>query len=45
MKNKIINDKVSTGLYLHANKNNHIIDNNNDGFLDHPLSDAVNFFQ
>ena len=42
--NKIINDKVSTGLYLHANKNNHIIDNNNDGFLDHPLSDAVNFF-
>ena len=36
--NKTLNDKLSTGVYLHANKNNHIIDNNNDGFLDHPLS-------
>jgi len=42
--NKIISDKLSTGVYLHANKNNHIIDNNNDGFLDHPLSNAINFF-
>ena len=42
--NKTLNDKLSTGVYLHANKNNHIIDNNNDGFLDHPLSNATNFF-
>ena len=42
--NKIINDKLSTGLYLHANKNTSINDKNNDGFLDNPTSDAFNFF-
>ena len=42
--NKIITDKLSTGLYIHANKNDHILDNNNDGFLDHPISEAVNLF-
>ena len=42
--NKIINDKLSTGLYLHANKNSSINDKNNDGFLDNPTSDAFNFF-
>ena len=42
--NKIINDKLSTGVYLHANKNNNKADNNNDGFLDNPLSSATNLF-
>ena len=42
--NKIINDKLSSGLYIHANKNDHILDNNNDGFLDHPISEALNLF-
>jgi len=42
--NKIINDKLSTGLYLHANKNSSINDKNNDGFLDNPTSDAFNLF-
>ena len=42
--NKIITDKLSTGLYIHANKNDHILDNNNDGFLDHPISEAINLF-
>lgn len=42
--NKTITDKLSTGLYIHANKNDHILDNNNDGFLDHPISEAVNLF-
>ena len=35
--NKIINNKLSTGVYLHANKNNNKADNNNDGFLDNPI--------
>ena len=42
--NKIINDKLSTGLYLHANKNTSINDKNNDGFLDNPTSNAFNIF-
>ena len=42
--NKTITDKLSTGLYIHANKNDHILDNNNDGFLDHPISEAINLF-
>ncbi len=42
--NKIINEKLSTGLYLHANKNTSINDKNNDGFLDNPTSNAFNIF-
>lgn len=42
--NKIINDKLSTGFYLHGNKNSNINDKNNDGFLDNPKSEAFNFF-
>ena len=42
--NKIINDKLSTGLYLHANKNTSINDKNSDGFLDNPTSNAFNIF-
>lgn len=42
--NKIINDKLSTGFYLHGNKNSNANDKNNDGFLDNPKSEAFNFF-
>ena len=42
--NKIINDKLSTGFYLHGNKNSNVNDKNNDGFLDNPKSEAFNFF-
>lgn len=42
--NKKFNDKLSSGIYLHANKNSSINDNNNDGFLDQPTSKAFNLF-
>ena len=41
--NTIISDKISTGLYLHANLRNGKVDNNSDGFLDIPLGNQVNF--
>jgi len=40
--NKILNDKWSTGLYVHGNLRNKKIDENNDSFLDAPLSDQIN---
>ena len=42
--NKKFNDKLSSGIYLHVNKNSSINDNNNDGFLDQPTSKAFNLF-
>ena len=42
--NKKFNDKLSSGIYLHANNNSSINDNNNDGFLDQPTSKAFNLF-
>ena len=42
--NKKLNEKFSTGLFLHADKNSTIHDNNSDGFLDHPKYKGFNFF-
>jgi len=40
--NTKINDKISTGLYLHGNTHQEKHDVNNDGFLDMPLYNQVN---
>lgn len=40
--NKILTDKWSSGLYVHGNLRNNKIDENNDSFLDAPLSSQVN---
>ena len=40
--NKILNDKWSTGLYVHGNLRNNKMDENNDSFLDVPLSNQIN---
>ncbi|PWL39161.1 TonB-dependent receptor [Flagellimonas aquimarina] len=41
--NHNITDRLGVGLYVHANLRNGYIDNNEDTFLDTPLSDQVNF--
>lgn len=40
--NKILNDKWSSGLYVHGNFRNKKMDENNDLFLDAPLSNQFN---
>ena len=40
--NHKIDEKWSTGLYLHGNKRTEKFDNNNDGFLDLPVSEQIN---
>ena len=40
--NQKLNDKWSTGLYLHGNARTQKEDNNNDGFLDAPLANQIN---
>lgn len=40
--NKKIDENWSTGLYLHGNKRTEKFDNNNDGFLDLPVSQQIN---
>lgn len=40
--NTKLSDKWSTGLYLHGNRRDVEVDNNNDGFLDNPLSNQIN---
>lgn len=40
--NHKLNDKWSTGLYIHGNKRSQKEDRNNDGFLDAPLADQIN---
>lgn len=40
--NKKLNDKWSTGLYVHANARTQKEDNNDDGFLDAPLANQIN---
>ncbi len=40
--NKRLNDKWSTGLYIHGNARTQKEDNNNDGFLDAPLANQIN---
>ena len=40
--NKKVFDRISMGLYMHANSNNDRIDQNQDTFLDRPLSNQIN---
>lgn len=40
--NHKLNDKWSTGLYIHGNKRSQKEDRNNDGFLDAPLANQIN---
>ncbi|MFS4455031.1 TonB-dependent receptor [Maribacter sp. 2304DJ31-5] len=40
--NHKLNDKWSTGLYIHGNKRTQKEDRNDDGFLDAPLADQIN---
>ena len=40
--NHKIDENWSTGLYLHGNKRTEKFDNNNDGFLDLPVSEQIN---
>jgi len=40
--NSILNDRWSTGLFLHANNRNQENDRNNDRFLDNPTGDQMN---
>ncbi|QBA64995.1 TonB-dependent receptor [Muriicola soli] len=40
--NMKVTDSWSTGLYLHGNKRDTKVDDNNDGFLDVPLGDQIN---
>ena len=40
--NTKLSDKWSTGLYLHGNRRDVEVDNNDDGFLDTPLANQVN---
>lgn len=42
--NTRLNDKWSTGLYIHGNKRTAKEDNNGDGFLDAPLADQINVY-
>ena len=42
--NEKINDKLSSSIFLHADKNSSIHDDNNDGFLDHPTYKGYNFY-
>ena len=40
--NQKVSDKWSTGVYLHRNNRSTKVDNNDDGFLDAPLSNQIN---
>ncbi|MBA6314722.1 TonB-dependent receptor [Cellulophaga baltica] len=40
--NTVLNDKLATGLYLHANSRSGKIDRNDDNFLDTPISKQLN---
>ncbi|MDC6365597.1 MULTISPECIES: TonB-dependent receptor [Flavobacteriaceae] len=40
--NTKLSDKWSTGLYLHGNRRDIEVDNNDDGFLDTPLANQIN---
>ena len=42
--NKKISERLSTGIFLHGNKNSSEHDKNHDDFLDHPKSIGVNLF-
>ena len=40
--NTLLSDKLSTGIFLHANTRTAKVDDNHDGFLDTPLSEQIN---
>lgn len=40
--NTKLSDRWSTGLYIHGNRRDVEVDNNDDGFLDNPLSNQIN---
>jgi len=40
--NRKLNEKWSTGLYVHGNRRDEKVDNNDDGFLDVPLANQIN---
>ncbi|NNL07808.1 MAG: TonB-dependent receptor [Croceitalea sp.] len=40
--NQKVSDKLQTGIYLHGNRRDLKVDNNNDGFLDTPLANQIN---
>ncbi|WP_350286230.1 TonB-dependent receptor [uncultured Croceitalea sp.] len=40
--NQKVSEKLSTGLYVHGNNRSEKVDNNDDGFLDAPLSTQIN---
>ncbi|EAR00547.1 putative TonB-dependent outer membrane receptor protein [Maribacter sp. HTCC2170] len=40
--NHKLSDRLSSGLYIHANKRSQKEDNNDDGFLDAPLANQIN---
>src|SRR5690606_1447882 len=40
--NTFVTNKLSTGIFLHANSRTAKVDNNKDGFLDTPLSQQIN---
>ena len=42
--NRILNEKLSTGLFIHTDHRNEKHDKNNDGFLDSPLVEGYNIF-
>ena len=42
--NWMINEKLSTGLFIHADHRKEKHDSNNDGFLDNPLVEGYNIF-
>jgi len=41
--NTLLTDKLATGIYVHANLRDGIIDRNTDNFLDTPLAKQINF--
>ena len=43
-KSFILNEKLSTGLLVHAENLSMVNDHNHDGFLDHPLNKQINVF-
>lgn len=41
--NTSVSDKWHTGLYIHGNQRQRVVDRNNDGFLDTPIAEQFNF--
>ncbi len=41
---RLVDDKLTTGIFLHAENLNNRIDHNHDGFLDHPLTTQFHLY-